>query len=247
MNAHHKNEKRIVMIVAIALLGIVLCANLATGQAVKDLKRDRYLLLDSRIVESAENAKLSVGEVRKHEHNPLLGEDKPWEKRFDNLYANVIFDQEDRLYKCWYSPFIADNSSKSMTLHQRGEKSYRPPRGREMAICYAVSKDGIKWEKPDHWAGYEPVKSDQPASLTTGEISYPGQPLRITADVGQCGSIKVSVVDRNGKSISSAKPVTETVIDGELQWDPKISPGHMQLRFEISGAKLYSFSFASAA
>jgi hypothetical protein len=329
-------------------------------------KRTRYLLLDSRIIEKTENSQLTVGVVQKDKNNPLFGEDQPWEKRFDNLYANVIFDQEDKLYKCWYSPFIVDLSAKGMTLQQRGQTGYRPPRGREMAICYAVSKDGITWEKPelglvefkgsqqnnllwrephgagvfkdyhdpdparrykaffqgvnvafsadgmhwgkaipcpeikvagdthnnalwaptlngaypiflddeiriyyggsdgkhtgwrngffclatlkpDHWAGYEPIGPNQPAIITTSEISFAGQALRITADVAPGGSVKVSMVDRNGKPISSAKPVTETVTDGELQWSQKMSSGPMRLCFEISGAKLYSFSFATAA
>ena len=329
-------------------------------------KRTRYLLLDSRIIEKTENSQLTVGVVQKDKNNPLFGEDQPWEKRFDNLYANVIFDQEDKLYKCWYSPFIVDLSAKGMTLQQRGQTGYRPPRGREMAICYAVSKDGITWEKPelglvefegsqqnnilwrephgagvfkdyhdpdparrykaffqgvnvafsadgmhwgkaipcpeikvagdthnnalwaptlngaypiflddeiriyyggsdgkhtswrngffclatlkpDHWAGYEPIGPNQPAIITTSEISFAGQALRITADVAPGGSVKVSMVDRNGKPISSAKPVTETVTDGELQWSQKMSSGPMRLRFEISGAKLFSFSFATAA
>ena len=83
--------------------------------------RDRYLLLDSRIVANTENAKLVLGNVQKHKGNPLFEEDKPWEKRFDNLYANVIYDEEEQIFKCWYSPFIIDNSSKVMTLEQRKE------------------------------------------------------------------------------------------------------------------------------
>ena len=111
--------------------------------------RDRYLLLDSRIIASTENAKLVLGNVQKHKGNPLFEEDKPWEKRFDNLYANVIYDEEEQIFKCWYSPFIIDNSSKGMTLEQRKEAKYRGHHGREMAICYATSKDGITWVKPE--------------------------------------------------------------------------------------------------
>ncbi|MHC4690787.1 MAG: hypothetical protein ACYS5F_14315 [Planctomycetota bacterium] len=85
----------------------------------------------------------------KHKDNPLFEEDKPWEKRFDNLYANVIYDEQENIYKCWYSPFIVDNSSKGMTLQQRKEEKYRAPYNREMAICYATSKDGITWVKPE--------------------------------------------------------------------------------------------------
>ena len=111
--------------------------------------RDRYLLLDSRIISSSENVKLVLGTVQKSESNPLFEEDKPWEKRFDNLYANIIYDEEDRLYKCWYSPFIEDESAKGMTIEQWKETKYRPPNNREMAICYATSKDGIAWDKPE--------------------------------------------------------------------------------------------------
>ena len=111
--------------------------------------RDRYLLLDSRIIDNTENAKLSIGKIEKSKDNPLFDEDKPWEKRFDNLYANVIFDKEEGIYKCWYSPFIVDNSAKGMTLQERKQERYRTPRNREMAICYATSKDGITWVKPE--------------------------------------------------------------------------------------------------
>ena len=53
----------------------------------------KFLLLDHRIIEKTENAKLEVGRVEKHPANPLFVEDKDWEMRFDNLYGNVIFDE----------------------------------------------------------------------------------------------------------------------------------------------------------
>ena len=109
----------------------------------------RHLLLDSRIVEDAQNAELSLGVVQKHKDNPLFGEDRPWEKRFDNLYANVIFDEEEQRYKVWYSPFIVDYSAKAMSSRQWVETKYRAPFDREMAICYATSTDGLKWTKPE--------------------------------------------------------------------------------------------------
>ena len=111
--------------------------------------QDRHLLLDARIVASTEKAKLVLGKVRKYRGNPLFEEDNPWEKRFDNLYANVIYDEAEQMYKCWYSPFIVDNSSKGMTLEQRKEAKYKAPWNREMAVCYATSKDGITWVKPE--------------------------------------------------------------------------------------------------
>lgn len=108
----------------------------------------KYLLLDSRIIKEVTNAKLEVGTVVKHKANPLFEEEKDWEMRFDNLYGNVIFDEKEKIYKCWYSPFIVDSASHGMTMEQRNKK-YKPPKNREMGICYARSKDGIKWDKPD--------------------------------------------------------------------------------------------------
>jgi len=111
--------------------------------------RNRFLLLDSRIIDSVKNAQLVPGTVKKHKSNPLFVEDKPWEKRFDNLYGNVTYDEEEKIFKCWYSPFIVDHSAKGMTQKERESKRYRPPGGREMGICYATSEDGIKWDKPE--------------------------------------------------------------------------------------------------
>jgi hypothetical protein len=115
------------------------------------LVSDRYLLLDSRVVAEAQNATLTLGTIQKHAGNPLMEEDKPWEVRFDNLYANVLYDSGERLYKCWYSPFIVDQSSKGVSLEQRKSTLYRGSKlaGREMGVCYATSRDGLKWEKPE--------------------------------------------------------------------------------------------------
>jgi hypothetical protein len=41
--------------------------------------KKRYLLVDSRVVETTHNARLQVGDISKHSANPLLGADKAWE------------------------------------------------------------------------------------------------------------------------------------------------------------------------
>lgn len=131
------------LILLIVVFVPLLSANISYAQ------RSHYLLLDDTIIASAENAKLKVGTVEKHDANPLFVEDKPWEKRFDNLYGNVIWDEDEKIYKCWYSPFIVDESALGMSLAERDSKQYDPPWSREMAICYATSKDGITWDKPE--------------------------------------------------------------------------------------------------
>jgi hypothetical protein len=125
---------------------------LASAAAIADSKRAsperrRYLFLDSRIVERAENAVLRVGKIRKDPRNPLFGEDKPWEARFDNLYANVVREPSTGLYRCWYSPFILDEAVRTIARADRKSKPYRALK-REMGVCYAESRDGLEWHKP---------------------------------------------------------------------------------------------------
>ena len=115
--------------------------------------RDRFLLLDSRIIDSTTNTKLKLGLVNKHPANPLFVADKPWEPRYDNMYPNVIFDEEEQLYKCWYCPFIVDERTSKTPPTKRNPSSTHymsaKPNKRDEAILYATSKDGIHWEKPE--------------------------------------------------------------------------------------------------
>jgi hypothetical protein len=61
----------------------------------------KHLFLDSRIVESRKDLTLRVGTVSKDPANPLFAEDKPWEVRYDNVYANVIHDEKAGIFRCW--------------------------------------------------------------------------------------------------------------------------------------------------
>ena len=131
--------------------------------------RSRYLLLDDRLIEKKQNVRLAIGTIKKHEANPLMVQDKPWEPRYDNLYPNIVYDKDQKLYRCWYNPFIKDSLA-SQTPHEkrdldpytnhpdhtkdgqekRDKVSYLPhPLSREFGMCYAVSKDGLKWTKPE--------------------------------------------------------------------------------------------------
>ena len=120
--------------------------------AAKSIPRDRFLLLDSRIIDSTTNARLTLGSVKKHPANPLFVADKPWEPRYDNMYPNVIFDAEEQLYKCWYCPFIIDERTTKTPPAKRNPTATHymsaKPNKRDEAILYATSKDGVHWEKP---------------------------------------------------------------------------------------------------
>ena len=91
---------------------------------------------------------------------------------------------------------------------------------------------------------YEQESITEPAFITTTAIPYAGQKIRITADVKQGGSIKVSRADDQGQVIATAGTVSESLTDGSLHWSHEKSIPMIRLKFEINNAKLYSFSFA---
>ena len=144
-------RKRVLSIVLAAII-LAIAGNCAVlGKSSK--KRDRYLVLEATIIENTENVMLTVGAVQKDKNNPLFKEDKPWEPRFDNPYLSVIFDEQENIYKCWYSIFIDSvpdegcppeglaSEKRAWTDWNEGDRDY--------GVCYATSKDGINWDKPE--------------------------------------------------------------------------------------------------
>ncbi len=133
----------------------------------------KVFFFDDRYIESVENVEPVLEHPVKDKQNPLFGEDKPWEVRFDNLYPNVAFDSLSGSYKCWYNPFVVDPATTETPLKEREHLSYTAglhkarerygPNERETALCYAESDDGVNWKKPE--LGYSSNKSWKKTNL----------------------------------------------------------------------------------
>lgn len=116
----------------------------------------KYLIFDGRLINAykVSNAKLTLEKLKK-DNVVFFKEDffsdnpKNWEVRYDNSYPNVIYDKLDKKYKVYYTLFIKDEVSEATSLEDRIGKQYRPEEGRVTAVCYAESKDGINWIKPN--------------------------------------------------------------------------------------------------
>ena len=65
----------------------------------------------------------------------------------------------------------------------------------------------------------------------------------MTADVEKGGSIKVTVMGRDGKTTFGQKTISKTVTDQRLRFWRKIKADKIKIRFELNKAKVYSFSF----
>jgi len=91
------------------------------------------LFIDDYLVSSKRNVVRRYHPFTKHPDNPLIVVDKPWE---DHVVAacTVVPDEQGQGFRMYYYCWT----------EFKGEK-----KGRGSYMCYAVSKDGLKWEKPN--------------------------------------------------------------------------------------------------
>ncbi len=87
------------------------------------------LFVDQVLVREAQGISFTLHPAREHPENPLVKADQPWEGWRLEIYGNVIYDEEESLFKMWYL----------------GEETETFP---NYAVYYAVSQDGVHWEKP---------------------------------------------------------------------------------------------------
>jgi hypothetical protein len=136
------------------LLLFALCTTAWSTVAAQHSLREptaSYLLLNADRIASSENVELVPGKPEKHAGNPIMVEDKPWEVRYGNLSANVIFDPFEKFYKGWFSPFIMCESTEQTPVDKRGELPYRGAHAgtaREAGVLYGTSHNGELWNKP---------------------------------------------------------------------------------------------------
>ena len=195
------------------------------------LNQRAYLLLDQRVVADAEGVTLRLGQVNKHQANPLMREDKPWEVRYDNVYANVLYDESDNLFKCFYSPFIIDEVTSGTPPAERASVKYRWTPKREMGLCYAYSQDGIQWTKPE--LGIVELHGSKKNNLVlrgihgTGVIldsadPDPAKRFKLFAGTEVPGKERCTCVafSRDGIHWTDPLPCTETEVPGDTHNNP---------------------------
>jgi hypothetical protein len=95
-------------------------------------RRKVRLFVDDQIIEELKDIRRIIGKPIKHRSGPVLKADKSWEEGTHIGWATVLWDNEESVFKAWYQTFRVPS-----------------PGEEESNICYAVSQDGIRWEKPD--------------------------------------------------------------------------------------------------
>jgi len=103
----------------------------------------KQLVFDTRVIDQTEGVRLALGHVVKDPRNPLTKPDKPWEDALDNVYPNLIYDEQERIFKLWHKCVLDEPSVAA--------KQEPPPlliNGVAWYLCYATSRDGLAWDKP---------------------------------------------------------------------------------------------------
>jgi len=87
----------------------------------------RQLFIDDYVIAEMRGVKQVLNQPRKHPGNPLVTAEHPWEGDLVYFYGSVVHDEAQKIFKMWYQGY---------TL-RRGARG-----------CYATSRDGIQWDKP---------------------------------------------------------------------------------------------------
>lgn len=115
-------------ILTLMILVLSLSGSAQTVGTVADIGSRRELMVDDRLIDQQDNLELRLNAPR--DEGPVLSFDKPWEGAF-SAYVTVI--HHEGTYQLYY----------------RGLAKASPGVQRMSRTCYAESRDGIHWTKPE--------------------------------------------------------------------------------------------------
>lgn len=136
-------------------------------------EKGMYYLFDDSIIESADNAALTLGTVEKvitnaswvdqYKWTPESGI-PDWEQRVTIMYPNVEYDEAQGKYKMWYQAYHTDspvdeydwrsniidkNNTKNVELGTFENTAKGTVYDGIDVLCYMESTDGINWVRPE--------------------------------------------------------------------------------------------------
>jgi len=107
---------------------VIFCPLMSIGQETIDLGNRREIFVDDYLIAKLDGLRLQIHHP--HDEGPVLYFDKPWEGAF-SAYITII--KEHDFYRAYYRGIPKAGSD-----------------GKDNEVtCYAQSKDGIHWEKPN--------------------------------------------------------------------------------------------------
>ncbi len=118
---------RTVLLLPICFAFLALTPSAFSAEHLGDLTGPWKLFVDDHFVANKENVNRVYHDFEKHQDNPLLSADKPWEGSTAYIYGTVLPSEDGDGYRMWY--------------HSWANREYR--------MLYATSQDGLHWDKPE--------------------------------------------------------------------------------------------------
>ncbi len=120
------------------------------GMGIEIQRGVRQLFLDDYVVERMEGLRRAVNQPRKHPQSPVVPADRPWEN-MASVYGTTFCDDATGHFRMYYL------AGCPLPGEWTDDKGQGHPYPQTTKVCYATSKDGVRWEKPDlgqvEWGG----------------------------------------------------------------------------------------------
>lgn len=124
-----------ICLIAVFLI-LAICSVVKGAGKPIEIGNYHQMFIDDHLIAKTDNITRRLRPVDKHPDNPVVRADRPWERNLATAQGSVIYDDEDKVYKMWYTT----------NVQERGKgASYN--KGKSFA--YAISDDGVRWKKPE--------------------------------------------------------------------------------------------------
>src|SRR2546427_4785735 len=102
-----------------------------TRSSVHDVGNEKQLFIDTLLVDASRSVTLTVNPPRKTSEKNIVS-DRPWEEFYAGGWNTVL--EDEGVFRMWYEGRAFEGGTGYDDL-----KKY---------LCYATSRDGVRWEKP---------------------------------------------------------------------------------------------------
>ncbi|MFH1922054.1 MAG: hypothetical protein ABIP48_19485 [Planctomycetota bacterium] len=227
-----RREFCVALVLAFASMTCALAQESRTGPW--QIGNAKQLFIDHRFIESSENVQLVVNPPVKRP-GAILKSDKPWDA-FRLIFFSVA--EDGGVYKMWYQAYDND---------QWG--------GGRSRMCYATSKDGLDWEKPNlGLVEYQGSKENnillEDKKLAFVFVDLHGKPDQRYKMVyrGPQGTLAGTSADGlhwnlPPEHVSHLPPAWDT--QKQAWWDDRVNKYVVYLRVPVEGTNALHFPFVS--
>ena len=133
----------VLITVLYALTDFSVSANTVAAEPIR-VGQQHGLFIDDHLVESMDGLQRRLHQPQDIDANPVIVPEHPWEHRRIPFGSVLWFPCEGK-FKCWY---LAMNIYDSRPGFRGYRKEHHIPIHEAACICYAESRDGVKWTKP---------------------------------------------------------------------------------------------------